>query len=40
MPRTVFEPTIQATKRPQTYALNRAATGIGHLLLVFNTDRN
>jgi hypothetical protein len=26
MPRTGFEP---ATKRPQTYALDRAATGIG-----------
>jgi hypothetical protein len=24
-----FEPTIQATKRPHTYALDRAATGIG-----------
>jgi hypothetical protein len=23
-----FEPTIPATKRPQTYALDRAATGI------------
>jgi hypothetical protein len=24
-----FEPAIPATKRPQTYALGRAATGIG-----------
>jgi hypothetical protein len=24
-----FETTIPATKRPQTYALDRAATGIG-----------
>jgi hypothetical protein len=24
-----FEPTIPATKRPETYALNQAATGIG-----------
>jgi hypothetical protein len=24
-----FEPAIPATKRPQTYALHRAATGIG-----------
>jgi len=29
MPPTEFEPTIQAGKRPQTYALDRAATGIG-----------
>ena len=25
-----FEPTISASERPQTYALDRAATGIGH----------
>ena len=25
-----FEPTISAGKRPQTYALDRAATGIGN----------
>jgi hypothetical protein len=24
-----FEPTISATKRPQTYAFDRAATGTG-----------
>jgi len=24
-----FEPTISASERPQTYALDRAATGIG-----------
>jgi hypothetical protein len=29
MPRARFEPTTPATKRPQTYALDRAATGIG-----------
>jgi hypothetical protein len=29
MPREGFEPAIPATKRPQTYALDRAATGIG-----------
>jgi hypothetical protein len=29
MPRAVFEPAIPAIKRPQTYALDRAATGIG-----------
>jgi hypothetical protein len=26
-----FEPEIPATKQPQTYALDRAATGIGQL---------
>jgi hypothetical protein len=29
MPQLGFEPAIPATKRPQTYALDRAATGIG-----------
>jgi hypothetical protein len=29
MPSAVFEPAIPATKRQQTYALDRAATGIG-----------
>jgi hypothetical protein len=29
MPRAGFEPVTPATKRPQTYALHRAATGIG-----------
>jgi hypothetical protein len=29
MPSAEFEPAIPATKRPQTYALDRAATGIG-----------
>jgi hypothetical protein len=29
MPLAGFEPAIPATKRPQTYALDRAATGIG-----------
>jgi hypothetical protein len=29
MPRAGFEPATPATKRPQTYALDRAATGIG-----------
>jgi hypothetical protein len=28
-----FEPAILATKRPQTYALDRAATGIGYYML-------
>jgi len=29
MPPAGFEPTISAGQRPQTYALDRAATGIG-----------
>jgi hypothetical protein len=29
MPSAVLEPAIPATKWPQTYALDRAATGIG-----------
>jgi hypothetical protein len=29
MPAAGFEPAIPATKRPQTYALDLAATGIG-----------
>jgi hypothetical protein len=29
MPSAGFEPTIPPTKQPQTYALDRAATGIG-----------
>ena len=29
MPPVGFEPTISASERPQTYALNRAATGTG-----------
>jgi hypothetical protein len=29
MPPVGFEPTISAGERPQTYALNRAATWIG-----------
>jgi hypothetical protein len=33
MPRAGFEPATPATKRPQTYAINRVATGIGCILL-------
>jgi hypothetical protein len=29
MPRSGFEPAIPETKRPQTYALDRVASGIG-----------
>jgi len=32
MPPVGFEPTISAGKRPQTYALDCAATGTGTLL--------
>jgi hypothetical protein len=31
MPRVVFEPAIPESKRPQTYVLDSAATGIGLL---------
>jgi hypothetical protein len=30
MPRAGFEPATPTTKRPQTYAVDRAATGIGN----------
>ena len=33
MPHVGFEPTISAGERPQTYALDRAATGTGHILV-------
>jgi hypothetical protein len=29
MPQAGFEPAIPATKRPQTYTLDRASSGIG-----------
>ena len=32
MPPVGFEPTISAGERPQTYALDRPATGTGHLI--------
>jgi len=31
-----FEPTISAGERPQTYALDRAATGIGEICICMN----
>jgi hypothetical protein len=34
MPPVGFEPTISASERPQTYVLDRAATGIGLLMLI------
>ena len=33
MPPAGFEPTISAGERPQTYALDGAATGTGHFLI-------
>ena len=33
MPWEVFENAIPATKPPQTYALDRAATGIGRMIV-------
>jgi hypothetical protein len=33
MPPVEFEPTISAVERPKTYALDRAATGIGKLMV-------
>lgn len=41
MPSTGIEPAIQATWRPQTYALNRAAIGVGEvecLLEIITSD--
>jgi len=34
MPPVEFEPTISGGERPQTYALDRKATGIGHDLYI------
>ena len=33
MPPVAFEPTIPAGERPQTYALDRAATGTGRIIV-------
>ena len=35
MPPVGFEPAISAGERPQTYALDRAATGIGTLIIYY-----
>jgi hypothetical protein len=42
MPPVQFEPTILAGERPQTYALDRAATGTGHkvTLTLFDPTSN
>ena len=34
MPPFGFEPAFPASERPQTHALDRAATGIGHICLL------
>ena len=34
MPPVGFEPTVSAGERPQTYALDRAATGTGKLYIL------
>jgi hypothetical protein len=35
MPSEGFEPTISAGERPQTYVLDRAATGTGTYILLY-----
>ena len=35
MPPVGFEPTISAGERPQTYALDRVAAGIGNQLMLY-----
>jgi len=37
MPPLEFEPTISAGKRPQTYAIDRAATGISNFAVTSYT---
>ena len=38
MPPAGFEPTISAGERPQTYALDRVATGIGTFVIMLSTQ--
>jgi hypothetical protein len=38
MPLVGFEPSIPASARPQTYALERAATGIGKCIILSNSN--
>jgi len=38
MPSVGFEPTVSAGERPQTYALERAATGTGIYVMCY--DKN
>jgi hypothetical protein len=35
-----FEPTISETERPQTYVLDRAATGIGQIITVIRRRKH
>ena len=39
MPPVGFEPTISAGEWPQTYALDRAATGTGRILGLFPSNQ-
>jgi hypothetical protein len=39
MPRRDSKPAIPASERLQTYALDRADTGIGRLIVMFTKDR-
>jgi hypothetical protein len=38
MPPTGFEPAIPTSEKPQTLVLNRAATGIGHIVINAHTN--
>ena len=40
MPPVGFEPTISAGERPQTYALDRAATGTGEYVSMVYIKKN
>jgi hypothetical protein len=40
MSRAGYEPASPATKRPQTYALDRAATGLGRVYIHTNIIRD
>ena len=39
MPQVGFKPTIPASELPQTYALDRAATGTGNKMIMKNNLR-
>ena len=40
MPQAEFEPTIPASERPQTHALNSAATGFDKLVYIIDNKQN
>ena len=40
MPPVGFEPTISAGERPQTYALDRAATGTGNINILHYINKD